>query len=96
MHDNIKKFYLDGLVADENLVQSREELERNLEDQMRDAGYVPVLDMDPQFTLDYIPADENFKFNLTIYGVKVGRQQSWSIAGIMNGKVIQRSTVPTK
>lgn len=97
MHENIKKFFLDGIVGDdENLVQSKEFLIKNLEDQMRDNGFVPVLDMDPQFTLSYNVEKDYYDFNLSIYGVKVGRQQSWDVAGIMNGKTLTRSTVPVR
>lgn len=96
MHDNIKKFFLEGKVSEDNLVQHKEEVLRVLEDQMRDSGYVPVLDMEPQFTLNYDEDNELFDFVATIYGVKVGTQQSWQIAGILNGKTIMRRTAPTK
>lgn len=97
MHDNIKKFFYDGeLSDDDNIVETKERLIHHLETQMRDNGFVPVLDMDPQFTLDYKPEDEKYIFDLSIYGVKVGVQQSWQISGVMNGKPIMRHTVQTK
>lgn len=89
MHDDIEKFTLDGEVADNNLVEHKERLIMSLETVIRDKGFVPVLDIDPQFSLDYIPQESKYNFKLTIYGVEV-KENAWQIAGLMNGKVITR------
>lgn len=97
MHDNIKKFSLAGTLADSsNIVESKERLIFALESQMRDNGVAPSLDLDPQFTLNYRPDSEDYAFELTIYGVKVGIQQSWRMTGISNGKPIMKSTALAK
>ena len=56
---------------------------------MRDEGYVPHLDLKELFirTMD---ADGNFDFELTVYGIYVGEEQSLSIAGVTDGKTILR------
>lgn len=97
MHDEIKKFALDGIIADSsNLVKAKENLVKNLEDQMRDFGYVPALDLEPQFTLQFAPEYERYDFVLSIYGIYVGKDKSWDTAGIMTGKPIMRYTPTLK
>lgn len=95
MHRRIKNFYLNGEVSETNLVQTKERLIKSLVEQMRDVGYVPVLDLDPQFTLDYVEDMGKFRFKLTVYGSWVG-EKSWDTEGMMNGKRIPRSTARAK
>jgi hypothetical protein len=96
MHDNIERFYLTGELNDDNIVQAKENLIYFLESQMRDTGFVPVLDLEAQFTLDYQPDRELFVFELSVYGAEVGEGQSWETAGIMGGKLIMKHTHPSK
>jgi hypothetical protein len=96
LHDDIKKFSLSGLMGDNNIVRGKEILVKNLEDQMRDTGFVPVLDLEPQFTLDYNAQDEQYNFELTVYGAYVGKDKSWDTAGLMTGKPIMRSITSPK
>lgn len=94
MHDNIKGFHLRGVVSEgEDLVKQKERLVNELEVQMRDNMHVPVLDLEPQFTREFDPKTDGFKFVLTIYGVK--EVDSWGMAGISNGKML-KSTTPIK
>jgi hypothetical protein len=95
MHDEIRKFYLEGEVSD-TIGTTRDRLVHHLENMMRDYGYVPSIDNEPQFTLDYNAASENFNFKLTVYGVKTDKEKAWSISGITSGKEIPRYTVPLK
>jgi hypothetical protein len=90
MHEDIKTFTLDGKIDDSNLVQGKDRLIEFVETQMRDLGAVPVLDLEPQFTLDYIPELERYDFKLTLYGITVGEEDAWQIGGMMNGKLIPR------
>lgn len=90
MHEDIKTYTLDGEVDDKNLVETRERLILFMENMMREHGAVPVLDMDPQFTLDFKPDKELYEFKLTLYGVYVGKDEAWQIAGLMNGKAITK------
>lgn len=64
MHDEIIRYHLDGTMTDGNIVEQRERLIHSIEGQMRDDGAVPVLDLDPQFTLDYKPESGTFNFSL--------------------------------
>jgi len=95
MHDEIIRYALEGEISDGNLVENKERLVFFLETQMRDEGVVPVLDMDPQFTLDYDPEREAFGFKLSVYGSYVG-SNACEIEGTMGGTMIMKHTVQTK
>jgi hypothetical protein len=92
MHDEIRKFSLEGLLGEPNIVSTKERLVDHVENMMRDYSYVPALDIEPQFTLDYSPEDEGFTFTLSVYGVQVEKEKAWSTGGIMGGKEIPKYT----
>lgn len=96
MHENIKKFSLEGEMFDDNIVEAKERLIFALETQMRDNGVVPILDMEPQFTLRYLEDKEKYAFELSVYGTKVGVDAAWVTSGVMNGKMVTRHTARTK
>ena len=50
-------------------------------DEMRTKGYVPVLDLDIQWSLRYNHDKDNYAFNLEMYGVFVGKKKSWELEG---------------
>ena len=91
MHDNIRAFHLRGEIPDSNLIAEKKKLVDELETTMRDNGHAPVLDLNPQFTLDY--KDDKYQFRLTVYGVKV--KDAWAVTGISDGKILN-STTPRK
>lgn len=96
MHDEIRKFSLEGVLGEPNIVSTKARLVDYVERLMRDYSYVPALDLEPQFTLDYSPEDEGFKFTLSVYGVQVEKEKSWSTGGIMSGKEIPKYTPQPK
>ena len=49
---------------------------------MREAGYAPRLDIDPNFTLEYNSTKEYFEFTSTVYGTYVGKTRAKCIQGI--------------
>jgi hypothetical protein len=88
-HKPIKKFNLSGVIHDEStLGRLKQEYIRLLESEMRLSGYVPRLDIDPDFTLDYNHNKKYFEFELTVHGIYTGRKQSEWIAGIDGNKVV--------
>lgn len=95
MHDDIERFSLDGEIDSANLVEAKDRLVRFLETSMRDAGFVPALDLEPQFTRDYNPETEKYDFQLSVYGIKVGRAKACEAAGMMGGKMIT-SSIPKR
>lgn len=88
MHDDIERFSLDGEIDSSNLVEAKDRMVHFLETQMRDAGFVPALDLEPQFTREYNPETEKYNFVLSVYGIRVGRAKACETAGIMGGKTI--------
>jgi hypothetical protein len=82
-HRPIKKFYLDGIIHDESAIgRLKDEYIRLLDSEMRLSGYVPRLDIIPDFTIDYNHNKKYFQFQLTVHGTYTGRKQSEWIAGI--------------
>jgi hypothetical protein len=96
MHDEIIKYTIEGELLDSKMSQIKDSLIGFLETRMREEGIVPSLDLDPQFTLDFDPDRDVFKFVLTVYGVYLGGERAWQEAGVMNGMTITRSILPSK
>jgi hypothetical protein len=93
MHKDIKKFPLDGRINDDSdFIRLRAQFETLMIHQMRDGGYVPVLDIGPLFSTQ-LEKDGHYTFVLTIYGVYVGKKKAWIIEGMDGGgKYLPRST----
>lgn len=86
---------MSGEIGDDaDFARLRSQYEHVILDDMRELGYVPVLDLGPYWSTLYIKP--KYEFELSIYGVYVGRRRSWEIEGISNGREIMRPTPPTK
>lgn len=96
MHDEIKKFSINGEIQDRAVLTVKDRLVFFVETMMRDKGFVPSLDLDPQFTIDYIPDRELFAFDLTVYGVAVGKDESCKVSGIASGRKVVKYMPRTK
>lgn len=94
MHEEIKRFGHEGIVAEDviDLVEFKERQVRWVESQMRDEGFAPALDIEPQYTQHYNPTENNFNYKISVYGIEVG-EKAWMIAGVMNGRVINYGSV---
>jgi len=88
-HKPIKKFNLSGIIHDDSAIgRLKGEYIRLVTSEMRLAGYVPKYEIDTDFTIDYNETKKYFEFEITIYGVYVGKRKSEWIAGIDGNKVI--------
>jgi hypothetical protein len=88
-HKPIRRFSLDGVIQDESaLGRLKMEYIRLIESEMKLSGYAPRLDIVPDFTVDYNETKKYFEFELTLYGVHIGRKQVEWIAGIDGTKPI--------
>jgi len=96
MHDDIKKFLLQGEISSKDIVKTQARLVEAQESVMRDEGYAPDLDKEPQFTMTRHPEQDKFTFVLTVYGIYVGRDKAWATGGVMGGKPIMKSTHPAR
>lgn len=97
MHKKIERFGFDGQIRDDSdFIRLRAQYESLVVHQMRDDGYVPVLDLGPMWSTQY-NKDETYSFDLTVYGVYVGRKKAWTIEGMDGGgKYLPRSTAKSK
>lgn len=75
------------MIEDDSVIpQIRERYESILIDMMRSNGYVPHLDVDPAFSLEY--NNEKYKFLLTIYGVYIGRARAQCYLAVSGNNLI--------
>lgn len=93
MHEEIIRYQTSGTISEESLEQTKESLVHFLEESMKDDGVVPSLDLDPGFTLEYDAERDEYNFELSVYGVYVGKEGAlWSIAGITSGRKVMKHT----
>lgn len=91
-HKPIKRFGLEGEIFDDShIVRLKDQYVFIVVSAMRNKGYVPRLDIDPDFTLDY--NGKVFEFKLSIYGVYVGKEKAKCIAGVDKDKLIPQPTM---
>ena len=96
-HPTIKKFAVEGELIDDSYIPSkRTEFESFLLKDIRDRGYIPVLDLDTVFSTTYNAEADRWFFLLTMYAVYVGRNRSCHIEGISGNKMIPRSIQKSK
>ena len=87
----IHDFWMSGVIKDDSKFQSsRENYERLLVQQMRDKGYVPVLDMQPQFNIKYNEEKDHYTFNLVMYGIFLGKAKSKMYEGFSGQSLIPK------
>jgi hypothetical protein len=93
-HKPIKKFNFSGIIQDDSAIgRLKGEYVRLLVSEMKLSGYVPKFELDPDFTIDYNEQKRYFEFEITVYGIYVGRKKSEWILGIDGNRpvYIQRS-----
>jgi hypothetical protein len=88
-HKPIKKFGLEGIMYDD-VARSRlkKEYISLLISEMKSCGYVPRLDIDPDFTIEFNHQKKYFEFHLSIYGIFVGKKKASWIIGVDETRVI--------
>jgi len=87
----IHDFWFNGIIKDDSKFQSsRENYERLLVQQMRDKGYVPVLDMMPQFNVKYNEEKNHYNFNLVMYGIYLGKSKAKLYIGFSGQSLIAK------
>ena len=88
-HKPIKKFSLNVLINDEaSMPRLKTEYIKLIVSQMKIKGFVPRFDIEPDFTIDYNEKKHYFEFELSIYGIYIGRKQTECIMGIDGNRVI--------
>jgi hypothetical protein len=88
-HKPIKKFNLDGKIHSDSVIgRLRLEYAKLLKTEMKLLGYVPRIDIDEDFTISYNEKKQYFEFELSIYGIFVGKKQSEWIMGVDGTSVV--------
>ena len=89
----IKPFVLEGEFLDDSYaLLARVNATNTIEHQIRDAGCLKVLDLDPIWVTEYNHQDDKWFFHLAIYAIYVGKKKAWEFEGITQGKLVPRST----
>jgi hypothetical protein len=82
-HKTIKRFGFSGKIdSDSDIARLKEKYEEIILTQMKLSGYVPRVDIDIDFTLEYNHDAAYFQFEISIYGVYLGKKKSKWITGI--------------
>ncbi len=88
-HKPIKRFGFGGIISDDsNLWRLRQEYEKLILSQMKMSGYVPRLDIPVDFTIEYNYKSKYFYFEISIYGIHVGKRKSNWIIGVNKTEVL--------
>ena len=86
-HKVIKRFQLEGQISDDSdIVRLRQQHINLLVAQMRDEGYVPVLDLDPAVALDF--KGMSYDFLITMHGVYYGKAKAKVIYGVAGNREV--------
>lgn len=83
MHEDITRFSETGTIKSEAyFLQTKETMNRVLEDKMYMTGYLPVVDLHPHWTLVRDEEKDLYEFCFSVFGVYVGddiaRECVWS------------------
>ena len=90
---NIKSFLMGGVIKDDAAIgKSRIMYEKLVLDDMRSRGYVPVLDLEPQFSITYNEKKDNYSFYLEMFGVYVGKKKAQEIEGFSGQQFYKRDS----
>lgn len=82
-HKKIKTFTHDLIVKDpESIEKERDNLISHMYDDMRDAGYVPALDIGINQTSRMDHSTGLFNITVSVYGVFVGKGKAWRLEGV--------------
>jgi hypothetical protein len=77
MHKPIKKYTHDGYIRDDkDFIRLRGELERLMQQQMRDEGYVPVYEIGVHWSTEWEPTNKRYAFKLSMFGSYAGKRQA--------------------
>jgi len=87
LHKRIKRFELSGQILDDIFIpRMREEYIRLLSESMKETGYVPRFDIDPDWSLSY--TGNYYEFTLSVYGSYIGKRNAACIDGLDKSRPI--------
>lgn len=81
MHRGLKRFGFSGTIRDDSdIPRLREQYEAMVIDDMRESGYIPVLDLGPFWSTSYDGG--KYEFIISLYGLYVGKRKAWELSGV--------------
>ena len=87
MHKRIKRFELTGQITDDVFIpRMKNEYVKLLSESMRDTGYVPRIDIDPDWSISY--TGNYYEFTLSVYGSYIGKKNATCIEGLDKNRPI--------
>lgn len=91
MNKKLKSFGMQGQIHDDAAIpRLRIEYQRLIESDMREQGYVPILDLDVQFSLSYDQQNDLYEFDIIVYGVYVGKKKSHLFEGFSGQNLVPK------
>lgn len=88
----IRRFSMDGEFLETKYLQTRQAVLTATVVQMKDEGFVPLLDVNPTWLTHWLGEDnDKYTFQFTMQGVYVGKEKAWGTFGVMDGKLIPSS-----
>jgi len=91
MNKKLKSFGMHGQIHDDAAIpRLRIEYQRLIETDMREQGYVPILDLDVQFSLSYDEQNDLYEFDIVVYGVYVGKKKAHLYEGFSGQSLIPK------
>lgn len=91
MNKKLKSFGMHGQIHDDAAIpRLRIEYQRLIESDMREQGYVPILDLDVQFSLSYDEPNDLYEFDIVVYGVYVGKKKAHLYEGFSGQSLIPK------
>ena len=83
MHRPIKKFGFSGTLGDDSrFVSLKAQYETLIIHNMREQGYVPVLDLDVLWSTSYDVKTQEYTFTISVFGIYVGKVKAKTIEGM--------------
>ena len=91
MNKKLKSFGMQGVIHDDSAIpRLRIEYQRLIESDMREQGYVPILDLDVQFSLSYDEPNDIYEFDIIVYGLYVGKKKSHMYEGFSGQSLVPK------
>lgn len=84
----VREFTVDGEVLETAVVSMRGVFERSAVEQMRDEGFVPILDVNPK-VFTHVEGSKRL-LSVTVFGAFVG-DDAWGIEGVSEWKTLPRT-----
>ncbi len=81
----IKSYFVDGIAKDQEwIIDHRDQLEEGMRQDMRDHGWIPVIDIPINITWDYNSDKDTFNFRMEAKGKRAGRKRALKSVGILS------------